>query len=404
MNKKKIFIFTRNHPYGAGENTFIDDELKSLSLGFDVKIIPLINDGRMIPFDPNVELISELARKNLGLPKKKLIQSFFTKDFCQELKEKPSIVFSIRCMYLLLHKIQEKKRVYRFLDSKNKKGFFENSIIYTFWMGAATSAALDYRRTKKINCKIISKAHGHDLYLERHEKNFIPFYRFNLANLDYIINISNHGKKYLEKLDEELKFKTKVFRLGVHDHGCKNINLSIDNLKFLSCSNMESIKRVDKIEELVKLIAKKYELNVEWTHIGGEKKHTQYINYERSTCTINQLGFLDNNTLLEYYKKENFTFFINLSEDEGIPVSIMEAISFSLPVIATDVGGVSEIVYDNKNGLLFNKELNLENIATQIYSLFHDKHKLNYMSAYSFKVFQNSYNIENNINLLYRFF
>ena len=36
--------------------------------------------------------------------------------------------------------------------------------------------------------------------------------------------------------------------------------------------------------------------------------------------------------------------FINLSSSEGIPVSIMEAQSFGIPVIATNVGGSGEIV------------------------------------------------------------
>ncbi|MEG1497600.1 MAG: glycosyltransferase, partial [Clostridiales bacterium] len=43
-------------------------------------------------------------------------------------------------------------------------------------------------------------------------------------------------------------------------------------------------------------------------------------------------------------------------ESEGIPVSIMEAISFGIPVIATDVGGVNEIVYNDQNGILLDKD------------------------------------------------
>ena len=47
----------------------------------------------------------------------------------------------------------------------------------------------------------------------------------------------------------------------------------------------------------------------------------------------------------------NFDFLINTSSSEGIPVSIMEAMSLGIPVIATDVGGTGEIV-NNKNGHL----------------------------------------------------
>lgn len=40
-----------------------------------------------------------------------------------------------------------------------------------------------------------------------------------------------------------------------------------------------------------------------------------------------------------------------MSDSEGIPVSIMEAMSFGIPVIARNVGGMSEIV-NEENGLL----------------------------------------------------
>ena len=36
--------------------------------------------------------------------------------------------------------------------------------------------------------------------------------------------------------------------------------------------------------------------------------------------------------------------FINVSANEGVPVSIMEAISYDIPVVATNVGGTSEVV------------------------------------------------------------
>ena len=60
--------------------------------------------------------------------------------------------------------------------------------------------------------------------------------------------------------------------------------------------------------------------------------------------SVKLLGKVNNNDILNFYSITPVNLFINLSESEGIPVSIMEAISFSIPIIATDVGGVSEIV------------------------------------------------------------
>ena len=40
------------------------------------------------------------------------------------------------------------------------------------------------------------------------------------------------------------------------------------------------------------------------------------------------------------------------SYNEGLPISVLEAMSYSIPVISTPVGGIPEIVGDNENGLL----------------------------------------------------
>lgn len=42
------------------------------------------------------------------------------------------------------------------------------------------------------------------------------------------------------------------------------------------------------------------------------------------------------------------------SYNEGLPIAILEAISYGLPVVSTDVGDISSAVYNGKNGYLFN--------------------------------------------------
>lgn len=70
------------------------------------------------------------------------------------------------------------------------------------------------------------------------------------------------------------------------------------------------------------------------------------------------VGFLPNIEVYEFYKINKIDVFINVSDSEGIPVSIMEAMSFGIPVIATNVGGVSEIV-DDETGILLEKDFTI---------------------------------------------
>ena len=56
------------------------------------------------------------------------------------------------------------------------------------------------------------------------------------------------------------------------------------------------------------------------------------------------IGQLKNEDVQKYYHTHHIDLFINVSESEGLPVSIMEAMSYGIPVIATNVGGTREIV------------------------------------------------------------
>ena len=88
-----------------------------------------------------------------------------------------------------------------------------------------------------------------------------------------------------------------------------------------------------------------------WTHIGEgnlKAKIEKYCSELIPQSNFKFLGQLTNAEVIDYYLSNNIDLFINTSSYEGIPVSIMEAQSFGVPVIATDVGGNTESV---RNGI-----------------------------------------------------
>ena len=93
-------------------------------------------------------------------------------------------------------------------------------------------------------------------------------------------------------------------------------------------------------------------------------------NNKNKKLKIKLAGKISNSQLLEIYKNIPFDIFINVSENEGVPVSIMEAMSFGMIIIATAVGGTSEIVHNGKNGYLLPQNCSKEQIAEKnIYHL-----------------------------------
>ena len=56
---------------------------------------------------------------------------------------------------------------------------------------------------------------------------------------------------------------------------------------------------------------------------------------------------------------------MNVSTNEGVPVSIMEALSYNIPAVATDVGATSEVVTP-KSGVLVSENPTAEEIKDAI--------------------------------------
>lgn len=60
--------------------------------------------------------------------------------------------------------------------------------------------------------------------------------------------------------------------------------------------------------------------------------------------------------------------FVLPSYNEGLPMALLEAMSWGLPVITTPVGGIPEVVIQSKNGLLVNPG-NIEQLSEAMHSL-----------------------------------
>ena len=110
------------------------------------------------------------------------------------------------------------------------------------------------------------------------------------------------------------------------------------------CSLATDLQAQDKIKALG------YE-RLRWTHLGDGPMLEKIKEICRSlphSCgpvlfTVSFPGRIPHNRVLEFYTSNRPDLFIQASRSEGIPVAIMEALSCSIPILATDVGGTKEI-------------------------------------------------------------
>lgn len=232
--------------------------------------------------------------------------------------------------------------------------------LYAFWMSRpAYTAAFFKSKYKEKIIKVITRAHGYDLYEERSSIDYLPFRQFISANVDEIRFISDSGRTYYIKKTCVKYQITKTPVLTINYLGTYNVyNLKKTirdkaEIVIASCSNVSQVKRLDLI---IDFLSKMEGMSVRWIHIGdGDLLDKVKILAKNKIPYINTYfyGSIENRNILSVYGKEDIDFFINMSDSEGIPVSIMEAMSVGIPVIARNVGGMSEIV-NNENGCLLN--------------------------------------------------
>ena len=91
--------------------------------------------------------------------------------------------------------------------------------------------------------------------------------------------------------------------------------------------------------------------------------------------------------------------YLQPSRSEGLPLSIMEAISLGLPVVASRVGGVPEIVVDGKTGYLFKSE-DISEFAAAISKMLSCPHKAELMGKEGFRKFQQQFRGELSVKKL----
>ena len=53
---------------------------------------------------------------------------------------------------------------------------------------------------------------------------------------------------------------------------------------------------------------------------------------------------MPHNEIIDYYQSHYIDLYLLTSRSEAVPIAIMEALSFGTPVIATDAGGVREMI------------------------------------------------------------
>lgn len=366
--KKTLFFFASEYPYGSGE-TFIENEIPYLSNSFDsivlftnsllgnqTRTVPDNVSVLRIPYDlSNIQKVKALVlnRTKEYIEEKKIIEEHFANQF-SPLKKNIilSALYKSRILERLIDSICIERKIER-----------QDLYLYSYWMNDMASGIAYYRK-KHPEVRAFCRVHGWDLYFERHPENYLPLRKFISDNLNAIFCISETGKKYLESHKFIDSSKLFISRLGVRIPDDLPPRKSSEIFHIISCSSIIPLKRIDL---MIKVMSKLNDQDIKWTHIGdGPLREELEMKVKEANLNFNFIGQLNNSDVYDFYRKEQPDLFVNLSDTEGLPVSIMETLAFGIPVLARDVGGIKEIVIDGHNGILINSSPSTEDIVSSI--------------------------------------
>ena len=229
----------------------------------------------------------------------------------------------------------------------------------------------------------------------------MPLRRQFPNKIDHIFTLSESANHYLIETYGFDQNNISVSRLGVDDLGITTQATDENQFHLVSCSALRPVKQVNLIIDILEKLSENYSnIDIHWTHIGEGSLFKTLSEYARiklrdkKNITYSFLGHLNNSEVYTFYKKNRVDVFINVSQSEGVPVSIMEALSCRIPIVASDVGGISDMVKTDYNGKLVAESSSLKGYLDAFSTL--DFFKNPEIRENAYRIFLHNYNAKIN--------
>ncbi len=397
MNIKEIVLITSAFPYEPGEQ-FLETEVNywGQQENINFTILPCSKSEVIREVPSNIKVNDILCINNFTLFQK---VKYFMKVFDSMLlyRELKYILSKPIVLPIAIKSIAKVLFYKELLESYIKKNDKE-LIFYTYWHNESTYAL--QLLNNKYNIKVVTRTHGHDLYEERRKFHYMPLRRQLLGHLDKIFTITNNAESYIVN---QYGFNSSIIetsKLGVNEYGIVARKSEEKHFSIVSCSFLVEVKRVDKLLLALQKLAKLHKtVSIQWTHIGDGPLRKTLENLARSennseNLKINFIGHLNNKDVYGFYKANPVDVFINVSESEGAPVSIMEAMSCGIPIVAPNVGGISDMVIDKFNGILLSSNATANDIADALLNI--DFFKKETIRKNSYMIYKEKYDAKKN--------
>lgn len=362
MTEDRILVlFTLTFPFGSGEE-FIEREIEIASEYYsEIYVVPGTIQGAMRQIPQNAVILYDIATAD---PVKARLFSAFIAAFAKDVFLESNFFRKIRSTKTYFRYFRDQFRRYLAIESiysrLNGKG--TTLIFYDFWM-INNGLALSILNARE-NISIYSNAHSYDLYDERWGCP-LPFRSLIIKSLKKVFPDSAYGMRYLKsKISPALHEKVELSYMGTDDFGMGPIPVP-GKILIVSCCTCAAHKRVDRIVEALSTLDNE---GIEWVHFGEGPLFEQIkaLAADKLVKTKYEFkGWVTSDTLNNFFRSNPINVFLHASEAEGVPVSLMIAASYGIPIIAHDAMGVGELVRPG-HGCLLPTDATIESFAQVI--------------------------------------
>lgn len=209
-------------------------------------------------------------------------------------------------------------------------------------------------------------------------KRYIEKYLFPLFK--NIIFISEYNENIF-RLKEE-PYNSQIIYNPINSNFFKTGRSERNIRSMIYVGNISYRKNLKLILQALKTMEQngiKFKLNIVGDFVDDKYKTEilAYIKEESFGDNISFHGWLNQDKLLKLYNQNSI--FVLPSLQETLPISVAEAMAAGVVVVASDVGGVSEMFEDKKSGFLFEKG-NLKQLIEILESIHNNKSKITQIS------------------------
>lgn len=369
---KVLLLITSNYPFGGvTEEAFVSPELSALASKFDkVIIVPRekLCESKFNTIDlRNVTIDDSYATMTKGQPKLKrvfyLVRNLLDNRFFYSMFSDCRVLFSLHKLMTHCGDFYQAKKFSNWFK-RNYLPTDDEIMIYSFWfLCEPVGYALLSDKTRS-NVKCVARAHGYDLYDERVAYRSRYLRRKALDRMKALFAVSRNGVDYLKNQFPDYSMKIKLSYMGsMKLRDGLNPLESGEEIVLFSCARLHPVKRIPLMAECVKAFAESMpQYKFRWIHVGGgedEGRVTSIIgDCQIDNLVVELMGERSNQFVHDLYVSRHIDFTMLTSESEGgAPIALCESMCYGVPVIATSVGGIPEIVVDGETGILLPADL-----------------------------------------------